>query len=86
MPLVNPAAGTKSAGPSPEASKPKTRKDYVASFAETVTRFTAKDSSEQVLTQVPELLVKHFDVARAELWLWDESSSSAYITHAAGIE
>lgn len=80
MPLVNPAAGTKS------ATRQKTRKDYVASFAETVTRFTTKDASQQVLGLGPELLVQHFDVARAELWLWDESSSSAYITHAAGVE
>src|SRR5487761_169911 len=64
----------------------KTRKDYVASFAEAVTRFGGGNSSGSVLTHIPEVLVSNFDVARSELWLWDESSASVYLTHFAGAE
>ncbi len=32
------------------------------------------------------MLVSDFDAARSELWLWDDSSGSAYLTHAAGTE
>src|SRR5258708_25536741 len=31
------------------------------------------------------MLVSDFDAARAELWLWDASSGSCYLTHAQGI-
>src|SRR3954470_24960553 len=30
------------------------------------------------------MLVSDFDAARAELWLWDASSGSCYLTHAQG--
>jgi len=78
---VNPTA----AQPGAAKAKP-TRKDFVASFAEVVTRFTAKDSIDKVLGHIPELLVENFEAARAELWLWDESSRSVYLTHAFGQE
>jgi sigma-B regulation protein RsbU (phosphoserine phosphatase) len=44
----------------------------------------APSSQEEVLSQIPALLVSGFDAARSELWLWDQSSGSAYLTHAAG--
>lgn len=62
-----------------------TRKDYITAFGEAVARFTS-DSGDKILSQVPALLVSDFGVARSELWLWDESSRSCYITHIAGIE
>jgi sigma-B regulation protein RsbU (phosphoserine phosphatase) len=35
---------------------------------------------------MPALLVSDFDAVRSELWLWDESSGSAYLTNAAGLQ
>lgn len=67
------------------ASKP-TRKDYIRAFEEAVTRFASKSAADTMLQQVPELLVANFGAARSELWLWDDSSGSCYITHAAGAE
>ncbi len=59
-------------------------RDYVASFASVVARFTAPNTTAEVLATVPATLAEEFSAARAELWLWDESSRSAYLTHAAG--
>ncbi|MGH9532328.1 MAG: SpoIIE family protein phosphatase, partial [Terriglobales bacterium] len=39
-----------------------------------------------ILATVPATLVEEFSAGRAELWLWDDSSRSAYLTHAAGQE
>ncbi|MCI0354600.1 MAG: SpoIIE family protein phosphatase [Acidobacteria bacterium] len=61
-------------------------KDYVASFAGVVARFTAPHTTDEILATVPSTLVAEFEAARAELWLWDESSRSACLTHAAGGE
>ena len=63
-----------------------TRKDYIRAFEDAVTRLAAKPAGDNVLAQVPELLVTNFGSARSELWLWDDSSSSCYLTHAAGAE
>jgi sigma-B regulation protein RsbU (phosphoserine phosphatase) len=41
-------------------------------------------STDEVLAQVPSVLSTEFDAERSELWLWDEASRSAYLTHAAG--
>jgi serine phosphatase RsbU (regulator of sigma subunit) len=68
------------------ASKAKaTRKDYVQSFADIVSSFTS-NKIEDLLAQIPALLVENFDAERAELWLWDTSSSSAYLVHHAGLD
>ena len=77
---MNPAAaaGTSKAKP--------TRKDYIRAFEDAVTRLAAKGSGDKVLAEIPELLVANFGVARAEMWLWDDSSSSCYLTHASGVE
>jgi serine phosphatase RsbU (regulator of sigma subunit) len=67
------------------ASKtPLSRQDFVVAFSEALSRFTQKEFSEKLLSQVPELMVSSFDAARCELWLWDDSSQSAYLTHGAG--
>ena len=51
-----------------------------------VARFTSPHTSDEVLSEIPSLLVTEFDAARAELWLWDDSSRSVYLTHSAGKE
>ncbi len=60
------------------------KRDYVSAFAGVVARFTSPHTSEEVVSEIPSLLVTEFDAARAELWLWDDSSRSVYLTHAAG--
>lgn len=58
----------------------------MASFASVVARFTAPQTTAEVLATVPATLVQEFSAAHAELWLWDESSRSAYLTHVAGAD
>ncbi len=73
---------------SPAAAAEKTkaaRKAYISAFGEAVARLTSALSSEEVLSGIPTILVAEFGAARGELWLWDESSGSAYLTHAAGL-
>ena len=65
------------------AQKTKTRKDYVSSFATAVTRLAS--NSSDLLSIVPQLLVSEFGATRSELWLWDEPSKSAYLTHSSGL-
>ena len=76
--------------PNPAATKPAkgkpTRKDYVGRFAEAVTRFSSQETDGGLLGQIPQTLVDQFEAARCELWLWDESSHSVYLTHVAGQE
>jgi sigma-B regulation protein RsbU (phosphoserine phosphatase) len=61
------------------------RQDYIASFAELVSTFAAT-RKEELLARVPQFLVDSFGAQRAELWLADESSRSAYLVHWAGKE
>ncbi len=61
------------------------RKAYITAFGEAVSRLTSAPSGEDVLNAIPTILVAEFGAARGELWLWDESSGSAYLTHAAGL-
>jgi len=42
-------------------------------------------AGEDITARVLEMLVSDFDAARAELWLWDSSSGSCYLTHAEGL-
>jgi sigma-B regulation protein RsbU (phosphoserine phosphatase) len=56
----------------------------VASFAGVVARFSAPHTTDEILATIPATLVEEFSAARAELWLWDASSRSAYLTHVAG--
>jgi sigma-B regulation protein RsbU (phosphoserine phosphatase) len=59
-------------------------KNYVNEFASAVA--TLSRAGEDMSVRALELLVSDFDVARAELWLWDSSSGSCYLTHSAGLE
>lgn len=59
-------------------------KNYVNEFAGAVAALSR--AGEDLSVKALELLVSDFDVARAELWLWDPSSGSCYLTHGAGLE
>ncbi len=62
------------------------RKDYLNALANAITRFGQNQPVEQMLTDITGMLVNEFEARRAELWLWDESSASGYLTNAAGAE
>ncbi|MGH8459296.1 MAG: GAF domain-containing protein, partial [Nevskiales bacterium] len=62
------------------------RKDYVSAFAGVVARFTAPHTPEEILAKIPSTLVEEFEAGRSELWLWDDSSRSCYLTHSGGRE
>jgi phosphoserine phosphatase RsbU/P len=57
-------------------------KNYVNAFAGAVA--VLGRAGEDFTARMLELLVRDFDAGRAELWLWDGSSGSCYLTHAAG--
>ena len=59
-------------------------KNYVNSFASAVAALSR--AGEDLTARVLEMLVSDFDAIRAELWLWDISSGSCYLTHAEGME
>ncbi len=58
-------------------------KNYVNAFASAVAALSR--AGEDLTARVLEMLVSDFDAARTELWLWDSSSGSCYLTHAAGV-
>jgi len=58
-------------------------KNYVNAFAGAVAALSR--AGEDLTARVLEMLVSDFEAARAELWLWDSSSGSCYLTHAAGM-
>jgi len=58
--------------------------DYVNAFAAAVAALSR--AGEDIANRILQTLVRDFDVCRAELWLWDGSSGSCYLTHAAGQE
>jgi len=68
-----------------KAKEKTARRDYVQSFANLLSSFT-KAKIEDLLAQIPALWVSDFDAARAELWLWDANTESAYLVHSAGVE
>jgi len=69
------------------AAEPKTGKpDYISAFANAVNLFGSPQVAGDVFSHIPSLLVSDFDAVRCELWLWDESSGSAYLTNAAGLD
>src|SRR5215472_6420717 len=59
-------------------------KDYVNAFASAVAVLSR--AGDDVTARALEMLVQDFDVIRAELWLWDASSGSCYLTQSAGEE
>src|SRR5205807_2308825 len=65
-------------------TKPKMQsRNYVNAFAGAVAALSR--AGEDMTARVLEMLVSDFEAARAELWLWDSSSGSCYLTHAAGM-
>ncbi len=75
--LVNTAATT-------ETTKSRIgRTELLDSLAQVLACFSSI-SNEQILPKITALLVSHFRAARAELWLWDETSASIYLTHHSG--
>ena len=61
-------------------------RDYISAFANAVTLFGSPSVAGDVFAHIPALMVSDFDAVRSELWLWDESSGSAYLTNAAGLD
>ncbi|MGZ4787433.1 MAG: SpoIIE family protein phosphatase [Terriglobales bacterium] len=61
-------------------------RDYINAFANAVTLFGSPNVAGDVFAHIPALMVSDFGAVRSELWLWDESSGSAYLTNAAGLE
>ena len=57
-------------------------KNYVNAFASAVAALSR--AGEDLTVRVLEMLISDFDAHRAELWLWDSSSGSCYLTHAVG--
>jgi phosphoserine phosphatase RsbU/P len=57
-------------------------KNYVDAFAEAMAAFTA--NRNEGISHVAETLVASFNAEAAELWLWDETSASCYLTHSFG--
>jgi phosphoserine phosphatase RsbU/P len=60
--------------------------DYISAFANAVALFGSPNAGGDVFAHIPALMVSDFDAVRSELWLWDESSGSAYLTNAAGLD
>jgi len=58
-------------------------RNYVNAFASAVA--TLSRAGEDLTARVLEMLVAEFEAARAELWLWDSSSGSCYLTHSEGL-
>jgi phosphoserine phosphatase RsbU/P len=74
-----------STGTAPAEVKASER-DYINAFANAVTLFGSPTVAGDAFAHMPALLVSDFDAVRSELWLWDDSSGSAYLTNAAGLE
>jgi len=60
------------------------KKDHVSAFIAAVSQFSTPAFTDQALAQIPTNLVSHFEAERSELWLFEDSTNSAYLTHAAG--
>jgi GAF domain-containing protein len=63
-------------------AKPK-QKSYVDAFANALAVFAAS-RSDDVLPRIPQIMAADFESGRSELWLWDDSSRSAYLTYSSG--
>jgi putative methionine-R-sulfoxide reductase with GAF domain len=70
----------------PQVEAKAVSRDYINAFANAVALFGSPKAGAEAFSRIPALLVADFDAIRSELWLWDESSGSAYLTNAAGLE
>lgn len=61
------------------------RNNYLIALADAISRFGKHRLLEDLLAEVTELLTSEFGAARSELWLWDETSGTGYLTHESGI-
>lgn len=61
------------------------KRDYISAFADAVTVFGTPQAIGDAFAHYPAMMVSEFDAIRSELWLWDESSGSAYLTNEAGL-
>src|SRR5438270_472998 len=68
------------------ASKIHDRKDYLNALANAIAHFGQNQPLEEMLAEITALLVDAFEASRAELWLWDETSSTGYLTNASGVD
>ena len=59
-------------------------RDYVSALAAALSAFNHAD--DDALDSMPRALAAEFDADRVELWLWDESSKTCYLTHSAGVD
>jgi phosphoserine phosphatase RsbU/P len=62
------------------------KQEYISAFANAVALFGSPHAGGDVFAHIPALMVSDFDAVRSELWLWDQSSGSAYLTNAAGLD
>jgi sigma-B regulation protein RsbU (phosphoserine phosphatase) len=60
------------------------KKDYIDAFAGIVSAFSTLDK-DALLAIMPAKVVECFDAERAELWLWDDATATAYLVHSAGL-
>ncbi len=58
---------------------------YVEAFGRAISRFASPGEGD-MLRLIALLPCTDFAADRAELWLWDDSSGSAYLVHSAGVE
>ncbi len=61
-------------------------KDYVSAFANAISCLSAQQSQDEILAEVPGIFCECFWAVRSEVWLWDEPTSSGYLTYSAGAE
>lgn len=62
------------------------KRDYISAFSKAVALFGSPEVAGDAFAHIPALMVADFGAVRSELWLWDTSSNSAYLTNAAGAE
>lgn len=62
------------------------RHNFLGALATVISRFGKHHVLDEMLADATRLLVDDFHVSRAEVWLWDDTSKTGYLTHASGID
>jgi sigma-B regulation protein RsbU (phosphoserine phosphatase) len=62
------------------------RHSFLGALATVISSFGKHHVLDEMLADATNLLVQHFEVARAEVWLWDDTSRTGYLTHASGLD